>query len=386
MDFAIFGAQGIALGAYRAFHNLHPNRKIHCFLVSQMTGNAPFLEGIPVIELKQFSRSLSQKEKDSIEILIATPENMMNTIELALELHGFHCYVRLTSSRWAQFMGYHYICSREFMPLSALPIGFHNPIIHLFMAKFYKDQPLTEHYNIPAWVTPVQAGALLCEKRVAKLRDCDGENISQKNGNYSELTVLYWMWKNCLIKKSLKNDQYRINNRNNQEDVPNQAKTIIDNNKVQYYGLSHYRRILELTEDDILRLEDNKVDVVLPYPMPYEPNIGEHHKRYLADGDWTALLVALKELQPEYARAFPVILQQQYFFNYNIILAREEVLVDYCNWLFPILERVEQLSEPKGWERKDRYIGYMGETLETLYFIYHKNQLNICHAGCRFLI
>ena len=55
------------------------------------------------------------------------------------------------------------------------------------------------------------------------------------------------------------------------------------------------------------------------------------------------------------------------------------------SWL-PILERVEQLSEPKGWERKDRYIGYMGETLETLYFLHNQNCLNIMHTGCRFLV
>ena len=77
---------------------------------------------------------------------------------------------------------------------------------------------------------------------------------------------------------------------------------------------------------------------------------------------------------------------QQYFYNYNIILARKDVLAEYCQWLFPILERVEQLSKPRGWERQDRYIGYMGETLETLYFMTNKDKLNIVHTGCRFLL
>lgn len=135
-----------------------------------------------------------------------------------------------------------------------------------------------------------------------------------------------------------------------------------------------------------MRLADNEIDVVLPFPMPYEPDIEEHHKRYLADEDWNALLAALGELQPEYASAFPAILKQQYFYNYNIILAKKNVLAKYCRWLFPILERVEQLSKPRGWERQDRYIGYMGETLETLYFMLNKDELNIAHTGCRFLI
>ena len=68
-----------------------------------------------------------------------------------------------------------------------------------------------------------------------------------------------------------------------------------------------------------------------------------------------------------------------------MVLAKKDVLEEYCNWLFPVLERVEELSSPKGEERADRYIGYIGETLTTLYFMYHKDKLNIKHTGCRFL-
>ena len=136
MEFAIFGAQGIALGTYQAFHNLYPNRKIHCFLVSQMGNNAVILEGIPVLELDKFSKILSQDEKNKIEVLIATPETVMSEIEAALENHGFYYYVRLTSLRWAQIMSYYYICNKVFMPLPALPVGCHRAKIHMFMAKF----------------------------------------------------------------------------------------------------------------------------------------------------------------------------------------------------------------------------------------------------------
>ena len=53
----------------------------------------------------------------------------------------------------------------------------------------------------------------------------------------------------------------------------------------------------------------------------------------------------------------------------------------YCDWLFPLLSRVEELSEPKGSERADRYIGYLGENLTTLYFMKNKDRLKIAHAG-----
>ena len=248
----------------------------------------------------------------------------------------------------------------EHIPLSALPVGYHKANMHVYMAKFYKDRSLTEAYHMPEWVTPIQVGASLCSERVANILDCDGVNISYKNVNYSELTALYWIWKNRLLYSS---------------------KT----ESIEYYGLSHYRRILDLSEDDVLRLVDNDVDVVLPYPMPYDPTMEEHHKRYLKDEDWDAVLRALQELEPDYALRLSEVLEQKYLYNYNIIVARKEVLAEYCNWLFPILERVEELSIPRASERADRYIGYTGETLETVYFMLNKERFNIVHAGCRFL-
>lgn len=360
MNLVIYGAQAIALGTYEAVHNLYPVRKISCFLVSERGNNPTQLAGIPVLELKTYIENLSEDEKKNIEILIATPENVMSDIEALLDEYGLFCHVRLTSTRFAQLMSFHNVCDKDFMPLSALPVGYHKANMHVFMAKFYKDKPLSTEYHMPEWITPIQVGSSLCTERVANILDSDGVNISGRNVNYSELTALYWMWKNRLIHKS-------------PDDV------------MEYYGLSHYRRILELSEDDVLRLADNDVDVILPYPMPYEPDIEEHHKRYLKEEDWNAVLMALEEVQPSYAKKFGGVLKQKYLYNYNIIIARKKVLEEYCKWLFPILERVEELSIPKGMDRKDRYIGYIGETLETLYFMVNSDRLNIKHSGCKFL-
>lgn len=360
MDLAIFGAQAIALGAYEAIHSLYPAKKIRCFLVTERDNNAEYCAELPVRELSAFCNSLSAPEKRQMEILIATPEDVMPVIENSLDACGLTCHVRLTSLRWAELMGYYYAQDRSCMPLSVLPVGYHRPEIHMFQARFYKDKPLSSDYALSAWITPVQVGAALCRERVADIVDCEGENISEKNVNYSELTALYWVWKNRL-------------------------QAFSSESKEAYYGLCHYRRILNLSGDDLLRLADNEVDVVLPYPMPYEPDIGAHHKRYLKQEDWDAVLRAVLELQPEYAKAFPEILKQRLLYNYNILLARKEVLAAYCSWLFPILELVEQYSVPQGKDRKDRYIGYVGETLETLYFMYNKESLHIVYAGCRFL-
>lgn len=375
MDLAIYGAQSIALGAYEAIHNRYPARTVRCFLVTEMGNNPETLSGIPVLELEAFSKTLSAEEKENMEVLIATPEAVMPEIEKNLDEQEMFCHVRLTSSRWAELMSYHYTCKEEYLPLRALPPGFHRAKIQVFMAKYYKDKPLKGKYPIPEWITPIQVGAALCDERIADILDNDGENISAKNVNYSELTALYWMWKNRLLKSSTQIS-------GNFADTPVSHSAV---SKYEYYGLVHYRRILDLTEDDILRLADNDVDAVLPYPMPYEPDIEEHHKRYLKSEDWDAVRRVVAELQPAYAETFLEILKQPFFYNYNILLAKKKVLAEYCGWLFPILERIERYTMAENPDRADRYMGYIGETLTTLYFMSNKENLYIAHTGCRFL-
>ncbi len=360
MQLAIFGAQGYALGVYEALKSLYPKRVIPCFIVSKIGNNASILGGVPVREIALVSDEMTQEEKQSLEMIIATPENVQPEIEEILENYGFRHYSRLDSERWGELMKLFHIKLDRFLPLSALPVGYNTPFIRIYMAKSHKDRPLRNVPVLPDYIYPVQVGAANTDIKIADYADNRGDSISEKNVNYSELTGLYWMWKNRLC-----------------------ANGIQEGDEGQYFGLAQYRRMLVFSDDDLLRLKSNDVDVVLPYPMPYEPNIHAHHERYLKDVDWNALLEALRELQPEYADAFEDVLNQRYLYNYNVILAKKSVLRDYCEWLFPILQRVEELSEPKGFDRADRYIGYMGETLETLYFMKNADKLNIVHTLCK---
>lgn len=229
------------------------------------------------------------------------------------------------------------------------------PDLEVYVAKFYKDKPLSSAYDHPAWLIPIQAGASLAPKKVADVLDNAGDNISFKNANYCELTALYWVWKNRLLGE------------------PDRSG--------KYYGLFHYRRYLDLCGEDMIHLAKGDIDAILPFPTIHEPDIREHHARYIKGSDWDAVLQALEELEPAYHAAYEEIFSQEYMYNYNIIIAKAAVLREYCEWLFPILERVEELSVPKGSERADRYIGYIGENLLTLYFLYHKDRLNLVHTG-----
>lgn len=365
MKLYIYGAKSIALGICKAVQMLYPEHKVQGFLVTSAMGNPASLADLPVYEVATFA--LRTIEKEACHILIAVPENVHSQIIKTLEEFNIRNYTCITSQIEKYLMENYYIRMGQFVSLhkkeypekNGIPDGVDTidniPSIEVYVAKFYKDAQLSGECSMPSWTRPIQVGAQLTDIRVAESVDSDGENISAKNVNYCELTALYWMWKNKLF--------------NTATDVK------------EYYGLFHYRRMLDISETDLNDIKIKNVDAILPFPMLHEPNAYEHHTRYVKDSDWQAMLQALKELQPVYYEAMDAIFSKPYFYNYNMIIAKKQVLADYCAWLFPILKRTEELSEPKGWERADRYIGYLGENLMTLYFMYHKDDLNIVHTG-----
>lgn len=354
MEIMIFGARSIALGVCSAVQTLYPQYPIKGFLVTSLKNNPSRLAGLPVMEIAAYASTLTRKQSENIHILVGTPEDMHPEIIQIIEKCSFPHYTCMTSSREARLMEAYFAKLGNFPSLHTLEEGNDLPKIQVFMIRSHKDRFLEKTHEFPEWVQPIQVGAALTEEHIARVTDDTGENISRKNGNYCELTAFYWLWKNHLE---------------------------TSNNHIEYYGFYHYRRMLDISQEDLIRMKTNSVDVVLPFPTLHEPDIKEHHSRYISEQDWEAMLQALTELQPEYAKAYEDIFSQQHFYNYNMIIAKKDVLADFCAWLFPILERTEELSDPKGWERSDRYIGYIGESLMTLYFLYNRNRLRIRHTG-----
>lgn len=355
-NYVIYGAQSLALGMYKAISYLYPEYPCDGFVVTSLEKNPSVLAGLPVMELDYLAKKVPLELRKNLTLIIAVPENLHREIVRLLHLNQFQNYICMDSRKEATLME-RYFTKRECFPsLHQLKAGEDKSRLQVYQVRCHKDSILNGKSKPLQWQVSIQAGASLTQERMAEFSDNVGDHISEKNVNYCELTVLYWIWKNRLMQSSTKEDN-------------------------EYYGLFHYRRWLDITEEDLYRLQVNAVDVILPYPTFHEPDISEHHKKYVKVADWKALMQAIYELHPEYAAIFTEIERQPYFYNYNMLIARENIMRDYCSWLFPILERTEELSSPKGRERSDRYIGYLGESLMTLYFLYHSSGLHIVHTG-----
>lgn len=365
MDVVIYGAQSIAYSAYKAIKKVYKDVEVKAFLVSKIGNNPSEIDGVSVKEFAEFCVQYKNEAKGdgTIKIFIATPESVMDEIEEYIKAVAKKEAIifeikRLDSMKWASLQQKALMSDSEFIPIKAFGFSGDKPELSAYAMVHHKDKKLTQHPVMPYDYKKMQVGAVLTDKKIAELTDDSLNNISAKNGDYCELTGLYWIWKNHLEKNS---------------------------DKEKYVGFFHYRRFIDLSDDDLKRIKSNDIDVVLPYPMSYYKNIEEHHNRYLKEAEWAAVLRAIKELRPEYEKCFKEILARQYFYNYNIIIAKETVLQDYCSWLFELLFRIEKINNIDGKKEPNRYLGYVAETLETLYFMKNKDVLKIAHGSCHFI-
>jgi len=161
---------------------------------------------------------------------------------------------------------------------------------------------------------PVQAGAALHED-IGFQTDAQGENISEQNGLYCELTALYWAWKNH----------------------PSGA-----------LGLSHYRRYLSVDGkspasgaqlEKLLEVHP----VLLPKKRHYWIETGESQYVH-AHG--TQSLQALKQVMAERAKpylpAFEKSLQRTSGHRFNMFVMRRDLAERYCAWLFDLLFALQE--------------------------------------------
>ena len=207
-------------------------------------------------------------------------------------------------------------------------------------------------------------------------RDNTGDNISQKNPSFCELTGLYWAWKNV---------------------------------DADYIGLAHYRRhfkgknkgkkpfdkILTSEEAEKLVVEN---DIILTKKRKYYiENIYDHYKHTLYVETLDKAGEILKTKYPEYAESFDKCMKHTYMHAFNMFIMKKEYLNEYCQWLFDILFQLEEeLKDKKYSTFHSRYPGRISELLLDVWlekngykyievpFIYMDN-INYFKKGLSFL-
>ena len=215
------------------------------------------------------------------------------------------------------------------------------------------------------------------------IRDDVGENISHLNRRYCELTAIYWVWKN--IEKYKESDyigfmHYRRHLRFNNENVPTDK-----------YGLIHYDKIdgQYIKENSLFRKDiENLIrdyDVVVAEKWDVRnvgsKNLLDHYKSsspYLKIKDYNCALGILKQQHPEYKDAIESFNNDYFGYFTNIFIMKKDVFIEYCNWLFPILNEFDLKSDVSLYNLQEyRVDGYISEWLFGIWLKYNENKMKI---------
>lgn len=357
----IFGAHTRAQNLYAYIKTLFPETKVEAFLFDNDESNPDYIDGIPALSLESLD-----KLPQEADIWLAVKSIFFKNVKERILQKGAGNIVCVTPEADNELRNLYVkkVFSEKGMPFekadTLLEFGqqkgeanTNNTII--YMAKSIYDKPIKESFSA-SYIETVQAGASLTQERIAGLLDCMGENISNKNRQYCELTVLYWMWKNA---------------------------------KASYLGLCHYRRHFLLSEDEIGRLPESGIDAVLPVPSICHPSIGDNYRKRHDTEDWDYLLKVIREKYPQmYEVALRLWESPEFgnlYYTCNMFIMKKQILDEYCAWLFPILEEVVRFAGEKQDTYQNRYPGFLAERLLTLYFVYYKDKYKIAYADKRFI-
>lgn len=336
--FVIYGAQVVAYGAYHAIKELC-GRKPECFVVSSLENNPREIDGIPVLTLDAVLPEWL--------VVVGVTELVQPEIIAVLEEKGYHNRFVLTQNEEHKLMSAYYQSKGIFPVVKAVEEmaeeqkkqkGF-----VLYEVGNHRDKPLQNPPQLKGYEQPIQAGAALSEMRIAGVLDNTGENISDKNKQYCEMSAVYWIWKNT---------------------------------KHDWTGIEHYRRHLHIQPE---MLQDD-VDAILPLPYMSYPNTVTQFRRFVSEDVLQLLLQALQELHPKQYEAYRKILYGTYQYTYNMQCTRREVFEDYCKWFFEITEYMENKAEQVPEIKNTRALSYVAEVLTNLYFMHNEKNWHIFHV------
>ena len=357
----VFGAGNVANMVVECLQSEFYNLSIDYCMVSEVVSNPKQVGEIPVIDYTTAKRYVNE----SALILIAVAEKYLDTIKKRLFLNGYKNLLPLTFENdiWSLIRGNYYRNDRLMheKPYLTMEEELHKvkfygnaypKTFRFYSARCHIDRELTEDISHYSWEIPIQVGADLAEKRICDICDNTGDHISKKNRQYCELTALYWIWKN---------------------------------DKSDFVGLGHYRRHFEIDEEQINQLTHSDIDVVLTIPIMDVPNVEVTYRRDHISADWDIMLEAVRQLSPNYLNTVKEMQSGKYYYAYNMFIMRREILENYCEWLFPILSYCEKHCDEKRDKYQNRFIGFLGEHLMSVYFMHHEKKYKIVHARKHFI-
>lgn len=193
---------------------------------------------------------------------------------------------------------------------------------------------------------PIQVGYDEVSEHFGFQGDNTGENISYKHRYYSDLSAVYWGWKNL---------------------------------DVEYMGSCHYRRYFvskmpKYTDNNFFKyiLDREELEallskcpvIVAKKRQYYIESIEQHFKHTHTESDFDLLRETIKKKCPEYVKTFERVAKSRSAHLFNAFIMRKDFVNSFCSFMFPVLFEVEKrIDFSNRSEFESRTCGYLGEFL-----------------------
>ena len=236
--------------------------------------------------------------------------------------------------------------------------------------------------NLSSLYSHLMDGNVLSHNQSLMQGDDSNTNISTRNRYYSELTGIYWIWKNTQ-NEITGTCHYRRFFTAQPEPFLYRAKRLL------YLSNGLYRKHNGLTFTSNVQLFEKKIlteiemkhlfeqyDAILPVPRKLKYNVENHYSQCHDANDLVVLRKVILEKQPEFITAFDKVLQSNRLYANNMFVLRKNHFEEFATWWFDVLFEFEQqidLQTKTGYQQ--RILGYIAERLLNVWFEY--KQLNV---------
>lgn len=226
-------------------------------------------------------------------------------------------------------------------------------------------------------LVPIQVGAKIAKTRLPFAGDDTGDNISEKNPEYCELTAQYWEWKNieadyyglCHYRRFLCCRKVK-SERNERDQI---VANVLDDFTLKKFGLEDADEMRRLIEgaDAVVGEPQNLANIHTPRgnKVTAYAHWAAHERALIKVKDLERMLDILEDVNPELGTSARKYLNGNTFLGFNCFVLKKELFNELCEIEFEVLRRLEkEVNLTYYCQQLSRIYGFMGEIISSAYF------------------
>lgn len=249
---------------------------------------------------------------------------------------------------------------------------------------------------------PIHVGKQNSHVTLPYIGDNTGDNISELNGLYCEMTGMYWAWKNikadyvglCHYRRYFSFDK-KCSLISTLRPCYKKIMRLLHSLSSQIYNDGYFTGKFNVHSEQELSYLCQKFEADIYKFIGENPDVNVfalkpicigsesvYMKMGLYAGDWhiKKVLKIVKEMYPTYYESFSETLSSNTLYYANMILLKKELLDEYCEFVFNVLEKHLSACLNEGMYNSleegaiSRLSGYISEILTSSFVLYKIKQ------------